>query len=41
MEGQNFFVNSDKNDGKKCLYLYFNRILIITSRCVFYEFMNL
>jgi len=35
MEGQNFFVYSDENDGIKCLYRYYTRILIITSRRVF------
>jgi len=33
VKGQNFF----ENDGIKCLYRY-TRILIITSRRVFYEF---
>jgi len=31
MEGQNFFVYSDKNEGIKCLYRYY-------TRKVFYEF---
>jgi len=26
MEGQNFFVYSDENDGIKCLYRYYTRI---------------
>jgi len=38
MEGQNFIVYSDENDGIKCLYRYYTRIRIITSRRVFYEF---
>jgi len=38
MEGQNFFVYSDENDGIKCFCWYYTRILIITSRRVFYEF---
>jgi len=38
MERQNFFVYSDENDGIKCLCRYYTRILIITSRRVFYEF---
>jgi len=38
MEGQNFFVYSDENNGIKCLYRCYTRILIITSRRVFYEF---
>jgi len=38
MEGQNFSVYSDDNDGIKCLYRYYTRILIITNRRVFYEF---
>jgi len=38
MEGQNFLVYSDENNGIKCLYRYYTRILTITSRRVFYEF---
>jgi len=34
MEGQNFFVYSDENEGIKCLYRYYTRIAIITSRRV-------
>jgi len=32
MEGQNFFVYSDENEGIKCLYRYYTGILVITSR---------
>jgi len=38
MEGQNIFVYSDENVGIKCLYRFNTRILTITSRRVFYEF---
>jgi len=31
-EGQNFFVYSDENEEIKCLYWYYTRILVITSR---------
>jgi len=36
MEGQNLFVYSDENEGIKCLYRYYTRILIIASRLVWY-----
>jgi len=40
VEGQNFFVYSVENDGIKCFYRYCTRrILIITDRRVFYEFL--
>jgi len=34
MQGQNFFVYSDENEGIKCLYQYYTRM----ARTVFYEF---
>jgi len=38
MEGQNFFVYSDENDGIKCLYRYYTRRLIIQAGAYIYEF---
>jgi len=44
MEGQNFFVYSDENDGIKCLYRYYtrytynNKYSLAAYPTVFYKF---